>query len=47
VPRPGLETIFSDVYASLPGHLRAQGEAAFELAKRRGDPLAGDGAFPL
>jgi pyruvate dehydrogenase E1 component alpha subunit len=47
VPRPGLETIFSDVYATVPPHLRAQGEAAFELAKRRGDPMAGDGAFPL
>ena len=47
VPRPGLETIFSDVYATVPHHLRVQGEAAFELAKRRGDPSAGDGAFPL
>ena len=46
-PKPPLETIFSDVFAELPPHLRRQGQAAFELGKRRGDPLAGDGAFPL
>lgn len=46
-PRPGLETIFSDVYAELPAHLRAQGRAAFELAQRKGDAEAGEGAFPL
>ncbi len=45
--RPGLETLFSDVYAEIPAHLRAQGEAAFELARLRGDPSAGDGEFPL
>lgn len=44
---PGLETIFSDVYAELPAHLRAQGEAAFDLARRKGSADAGDGAFPL
>ncbi len=44
---PRLETVFSDVYAELPAHLRAQGEAAFDLAKRKGDAAAGDGAFPL
>jgi TPP-dependent pyruvate/acetoin dehydrogenase alpha subunit len=44
---PRLETIFSDVYAELPQHLRRQGEAAFDLAKRKGDADAGDGAFPL
>jgi len=44
---PGLETIFSDVYADLPDHLRAQGEAAFDLARRKGDAIAGDGEFPL
>lgn len=47
VPKPGLETIFSDVYAELPAHLRAQGESYFDLARRRGDAAAGDGAFPL
>ncbi len=47
VARPGLETIFSDVYATVPRHLRVQGEEAFELARRRGDPSAGDGQFPL
>ncbi|MDA1263729.1 MAG: thiamine pyrophosphate-dependent dehydrogenase E1 component subunit alpha [Planctomycetota bacterium] len=45
--KPGLETIFSDVYAELPAHLRRQGEAAFDLAKRKGDASSGDGAFPL
>jgi 2-oxoisovalerate dehydrogenase E1 component alpha subunit len=44
---PALETIFSDVYAELPAHLRAQGAAAFELKSRLGDAAAGDGAFPL
>lgn len=44
---PALETIFSDVYAELPAHLRAQGAAAFELTSRLGDAAAGDGAFPL
>ncbi|MCP5021114.1 MAG: hypothetical protein GY930_04995 [bacterium] len=44
---PRLETVFSDVYAELPAHLRAQGAAAFDLAKRKGDAAAGDGAFPL
>jgi len=46
-PAPGLETIFSDVFAEIPDHLRVQGEAAFELAKRCGDAAAGGGAFPL
>ena len=45
--KPGLETIFSDVYEQLPSHLRRQGEATFELLRERGDPSAGDGAFPL
>jgi 2-oxoisovalerate dehydrogenase E1 component alpha subunit len=44
---PGLETIFSDVFESIPDHLRKQGEAVFDLARRKGDPAAGDGAFPL
>ena len=46
-PKPGLETIFSDVFEDLPPHLRAQGQQAFDLAKRLGDAQAGDGAFPL
>ncbi|MCP3920764.1 MAG: thiamine pyrophosphate-dependent dehydrogenase E1 component subunit alpha [bacterium] len=45
--QPGLETIFSDVYADLPTHLRKQGEFLFDLTARRGDAAAGDGAFPL
>ena len=47
VGAPPLESIFTDVYADVPDHIRAQGAAAFELAKRLGDPAAGDGAFPL
>jgi len=46
-PGPGLETLFSDVYAELPDHLRTQGEYLFDLAKRRGEAAAGDGEFPL
>ena len=46
-PRPALETIFSDVYAEVPAHIRKQGQAAFDLARRKGDASAGDGAFPL
>lgn len=46
-PRPGIETIFSDVYRDVPAHIRAQGEAAFDLAARKGDASAGDGKFPL
>jgi len=45
--RPPLESIFTDVYATLPEHLRRQGEGLFDLARRMGDPAAGDGAFPL
>jgi 2-oxoisovalerate dehydrogenase E1 component alpha subunit len=44
---PGLETVFSDVYATLPTHLRKQGEELFDLGRRRGDAHAGDGKFPL
>jgi TPP-dependent pyruvate/acetoin dehydrogenase alpha subunit len=47
VPPPPLETIFSDVYATIPAHIRRQGAEAFELGRLRGDALAGDGAFPL
>jgi TPP-dependent pyruvate/acetoin dehydrogenase alpha subunit len=46
-PKPGLETIFSDVFAEVPAHIRRQGEAAFDLARRKGDAAAGDGEFPL
>jgi 2-oxoisovalerate dehydrogenase E1 component alpha subunit len=44
---PGLETIFSDVYAEIPTHVRKQGEELFDLGRRRGDAHAGDGKFPL
>jgi len=47
VAPPGLETIFSDVYAVLPAHIRKQGEMLFDIGRRRGDARAGDGAFPL
>ncbi len=46
-PPPALETVFSEVYAELPAHLREQGRQTFELAKRRGDAAAGTGEFPL
>ncbi|MCC7014585.1 MAG: thiamine pyrophosphate-dependent dehydrogenase E1 component subunit alpha [Planctomycetes bacterium] len=46
-PAPKLESIFSDVYADVPAHLRRQGQAAFDLAARKGDAGAGDGKFPL
>lgn len=47
VGNPGLETIFSDVYEEIPDHIRQQGAAAFDLAKRKGEANAGDGEFPL
>lgn len=47
VGKPALETIFTDVYADLPEHLRRQGQELFELGKRKGDAAAGDGEFPL
>jgi len=31
----------------VPAHIRRQGEAAFDLARRKGDAAAGDGEFPL
>jgi TPP-dependent pyruvate/acetoin dehydrogenase alpha subunit len=46
-PRPALETLFTDVYAELPEHLRRQGQELFELGRRKGDAAAGDGEFPL
>lgn len=45
--QPPLETIFSDVYQELPDHIRRQGEAAFDLAAKKGEAASGDGAFPL
>lgn len=47
VPKPGLETIFSDVYADIPQHIRRQGEDAFDLERRRGGASDGGGEFPL
>ncbi|MEW6074286.1 MAG: thiamine pyrophosphate-dependent enzyme [Planctomycetota bacterium] len=44
---PALETLFTDVYAEVPAHLRAQGRYLFDLAARRGDAVAGGGEFPL
>ena len=46
-PAPSLESIFSDVYAQIPPHIRRQGQAAFDLAARVGDASAGGGKFPL
>jgi len=47
VGAPELESIFTDVFAEMPQHLRRQGQTAFELAHRLGDPAAGGGEFPL
>ncbi len=44
---PGLETLFSDVYQDIPDHIRRQGEAAFDLAARKGGAQDGGGEFPL
>jgi pyruvate dehydrogenase E1 component alpha subunit len=44
---PPLESIFTDVYAEIPPHLRRQGVELFELGRRRGDAAAGEGEFPL
>jgi 2-oxoisovalerate dehydrogenase E1 component alpha subunit len=44
---PPLETVFSDVYADVPEHIRKQGQAAFDLARRKGDAQSGGGEFPL
>jgi 2-oxoisovalerate dehydrogenase E1 component alpha subunit len=46
-PPPVLESIFTDVYAEIPPHIRRQGQAAFDLAARKGDAAAGGGNFPL
>lgn len=46
-PKPGIETIFTDVFATMPAHIRRQGELAFDLGRRMGEAAAGDGAFPL
>jgi TPP-dependent pyruvate/acetoin dehydrogenase alpha subunit len=46
-PAPALESIFTDVYADIPAHLRRQGQEMFDLARRKGDAAAGDGEFPL
>jgi len=46
-PAPALESIFSDVYATIPQHIRRQGQAAFDLAARKGDASTGGGKFPL
>jgi len=45
--KPALETIFSDVYATVPAHLRRQGQQAFDVAARHGEAEAGGGKFPL
>ena len=45
---PALETIFSDVYADdARAHPSSQGQAAFDLARRKGGAAAGEAEFPL
>lgn len=47
VKPPGIETIFSDVYAEIPQHLRRQSETAIDLRRRRGEAQSAEGQFPL
>ncbi len=43
MPAPALETIFTDVYATMPAHLETQMKYALAL----GHGTKFDGAFPL
>jgi pyruvate dehydrogenase E1 component alpha subunit len=45
--RPGLASIFSDVYAELPPHLVAQQEACVQHHATRGEGVDEKGEFPL
>lgn len=46
-PRPGLTTIFSDVFAEVPPHLAAQREACIRHFTTRGEGVDEKGEFPL
>ena len=46
-PRPGLETIFTDVYADLPPHLAIQRDWCIEHYASRGEGVDEKGEFPL
>jgi len=46
-PAPPIETLFSDVYASLPGHLAEQQAAVLDQIRRTGAIEDGGGKFPL
>jgi pyruvate dehydrogenase E1 component alpha subunit len=46
-PPPAIETLFDDVYASLPKHLQEQRDALLDQIKRSGAIADTGGAFPL
>ncbi|MFQ5748478.1 MAG: thiamine pyrophosphate-dependent dehydrogenase E1 component subunit alpha, partial [Planctomycetota bacterium] len=46
-PRPGLETIFTEVYAETPAHLRNQRDACIQHHASRGEDVDDKGEFPL
>jgi len=46
-PRPGLETIFTEVYAEMPAHLRNQRDACIQHHASRGEDVDEKGEFPL
>jgi pyruvate dehydrogenase E1 component alpha subunit len=47
VPAPSLDTIFTDVYATMPAMLREQRDALMEQIRQSGDIEDTGGAFPL
>ena len=47
VAPPSLETIFTDVYEDVPGHLRDQSDACIEHHASRGEGVNEMGEFPL
>ena len=46
-PVPSLDTIFTDVYAEVPPHLRAQSDFAIGHYSSRGEGVNEKGEFPL
>jgi 2-oxoisovalerate dehydrogenase E1 component alpha subunit len=46
-PRPGLTTVFTDVYAEMPPHLAAQRDACIQHFTTRGEGVDEKGEFPL
>ncbi|KAA3606716.1 MAG: hypothetical protein DWQ01_17015 [Planctomycetota bacterium] len=46
-PRPGLETIFSDVYETFPAHLQVQRDQCIQHFAGRDESVNEEGEFPL